>query len=191
MTRPTRWILGTAALVLLAPAAALSQSLEALAPSARIRVDVLTADGARFPRFGRSHAQPLIGRFTAARGDTVLLAIQPGAEPLRVPRSAIRAVHVSRGRPPRWQSALRSAVVPALVGAAVRGLGTSVRGREGDPTPAQAALSGAAMSGALAAAKGALFPKERWQQVSLPVVQPADSSASPRREIARAVGTRR
>jgi hypothetical protein len=120
----------------------------------------------------------VIGAFAAVRGGTVLLAVQPGADPLRVPLTAIRGVYVSRGRPPRWHAALRSAVMPALAGAAVRGLVASVRRRDGDPTPAQAALTGAAMSAVFGAAKGALFPKERWHRVSLLAAPRADSLVS-------------
>ena len=63
--------------------------------------------------------------------------------------------------------------MPALAGAALRGVSASVRQREGGPTPAQAALTGAAISAAFAGAKGVLFPKERWHRVALPAPTPA------------------
>ena len=181
--------LGIAAVVaaLALPSAVQAQSLDSLAPTTRIRVDVRTLDSVRFAPFGRSRAQPVIGTLAALHGDTVLLAVGPGAAQLRVPRASIHAVYTSRGRPPRWQSALRSAVVPALAGAAFRGLAASIRDREGDPTPARAAVTGAVIGGAFAAAKGALFPKERWQRVTVPTTPAADSLlAHQRAEAARA-----
>ncbi len=160
-------------------AAAPGQPLDSLSPSTRVRVNLheeaRTPERAQLPLFGRGRTQPVVGTIAAWRTDTALLVVAPGAEPLRVPRSAIHAVYASRGRTSRWQSALRSAVVPALAGAAVRALGTSVRRGEGDPTPVRTALSGAAMGAAFAAAKGALFPKERWQRVSLPTSVAADA----------------
>ena len=174
MPRTNRSLLHAAAVaVLIAPAAAGGQLLD-VAPSARIRVDVLSTDSLRVARFGRPRAQPVIGTVRALPADTLLLSVTPGAEPLRVPRSAIHAVYASRGRPPRWESALRSAVVPALAGAAFRGVAASVRRRDGDPTPARAALTGAAAGAAFAAVRGALFPKERWER--LPLAAPASDS---------------
>jgi AraC family transcriptional regulator, transcriptional activator FtrA len=187
-----RLAIAAAVAALIAPTTVQAQTLDSLAPATRIRVDVRPADSIRILRFGRARPQPVIGTLTAVRGDTLLLAVATGAEPLRVPRSAVDAVYASRGRPPRWKSALRSAVVPALAGAAVRGLVASARRGEGDPAPARAALSGAAMSAAFAAAKGALFPKERWHRVSLPVIVPADSPTAARRDDdGRAPGTPR
>ena len=150
-----------------APGVVRAQSAGALAPASRIRVDVVSADSVRFAWFGRGGTQPLIGTFAGLEGDTLLLVVQPGAAPLRVPQAAIRAVYSSRGYPPRWRSALRSAVVPALAGAAVRGLGAGIRRDDGDPSPARAALSGAVIGAAFAAAKGALLPKERWHRSAI------------------------
>jgi len=65
-------------------------------------------------------------------------------------------------------SAVRSAWVPAIAGAALRGLVVGVRRRDGDPSIGQAALSGAVTSAIFAAVKGALFPKERWRRVDGP-----------------------
>ena len=183
--------LGTAAatLVLIAPATARAQTLEGLGDSTRIRVEMLTAERPRFTWLARGGPQSVAGTLAGLRGDTVLLRVTPGVEPLRVPRAAIHAVHVSRGRPSRWQSALRSAVVPALAGAAFRGIGASVRRGDGDPSPGQAALSGAAMGAAVAAVKGALFPKERWHRLETSRRAQAGVDAAGRSETKAGSGT--
>lgn len=170
-----------AALALMSPAALRAQPVEPPAPATRIRVDMLDSRDAGPTWLRRDRGQPVIGTFVAMQGDTVLLAVGDAAEPLRVPRGAIRALYASRGRPPRWQGALRGAVVPALAGAAVRALGASVRRDAGDPSPARAALQGAAVGAAFAAVKGALFPKERWRPVLLPPARP-DSLPSGQRD---------
>ena len=197
MARSSRRTLHAAACIaaLLAPAVARGQSFPgALAPETRVRLELLAADSghaSRLARFARSDAQPLVGTFEGLRGDTVLLRLHAGVAPLRVPVSAIRGAYASRGRPSRWAAGLRSAVVPALVGGAFRGLGASVRDRDGGPTPVQAALTGAAISGAFAGAKGVLFPKERWQKLTQPSAPPAGPAvaARPGAEVT-AVGTR-
>ena len=162
------------------PSALRGQSPDAIAPIApntRVRVDVLTADisaPARFTPFGplarfgrRDRAQPVIGTVAAVEGDAVLLTLRPGADPVRLPRTAIREVHVSCGRPPRWRAALKGAVAPALVGAVLSALTASIRREDGDPGPARAAASRAAWGAAWGAARGAWSPKERWRRVSL------------------------
>ena len=172
MRRPNRLLtaLPAAALLFAAPAAARAQALDAVAPSARIRVDLLTAD--RSP-FGRARTQSVVGTLAALHADTVLLVVRPGADPLRVPRTAIRGASVSHGRLPRWRSALRSAVAPALIGAALGAVTAGIRRKAGDPTPGQAAAAGAAWGALSGAAHGAWSPKERWQRLSLPAAAPA------------------
>jgi AraC family transcriptional regulator, transcriptional activator FtrA len=162
--RPRRAVAVTL-LMALASAAASAQSIDSLAAGTRIRADVFTPDTSRVRRI---FAQPVAGALVGVSGDTLLLAVRDGADPLRIPRSALRDVYVSRGRPGRVASALRSAVVPALAGGAFRGLAGSMRRRDGDPSPGRAALTGAAVSAAVAGVKGAVFPKERWQRLTLP-----------------------
>ena len=152
----------TAALVTLSPVALPGQSAESIAPGSRVRIDLHRTDVSRVRRI---FAQPVTGTLVRSRGDTLFLIVREGAGPLSVPRSAARDLFVSRGRPGRLSSALRSAIAPALAGAALRGLGASVSRREGDPPPARAALAGAASSAAFAGLMGAIFPKERWQRI--------------------------
>jgi putative intracellular protease/amidase len=160
-----------AMVAVLAPLAVRGQSIDSVPAGTRVRADVFTADTSRVRRV---FAQPVAGTLVGVRGDTLLLALRAGADPLRIPRSALRDVYVSRGRPGRVSSALRSAVVPALVGGALRGLAASVRRGDSDPSPGRAALSGAALSAAFAGVKGAVFPKERWRRLALPAGAAAD-----------------
>ena len=156
------------AIAVLVPAPAKAQpsapSIEAIAPGTRIRADLFTGDASRIRRlFARSGSGQLAGELVAIAGDTVLLSVRAGSGTLRIPRSALRDVYVSRGRPNRAESAVRSAILPAIAGAALRGLSASMQRREpGDPSPGRAALTGAATSAAFAGLTGALFPKERW-----------------------------
>ena len=176
-----------AVIVLVAPAGAHAQSPDstttaanvATATAPRVRIDLVSADGGRGGWLGRRREQPLVGTLVGSRGDTLLLLVGTGGDPLRVPRSAIHATYESRGHPSRWRSALRSAVVPALAGAALRGAAAGIRRDDGGPSPARAALSGAAVSAAFAAAKGALFPKERWERVPLPATTAPAAAVMP------------
>jgi hypothetical protein len=143
-------------------------SIEAIAPGTRIRADLYTGDVSRIRRLlGQSGGGEVAGELVAIEGDTVLLSVRAGSGTLRIPRSALRDVYVSRGRPNRAESAVRSAILPAIAGAALRGLSASMQRREpGEPSPGRAALTGAATSAAFAGALGALFPKERWGRLS-------------------------
>ena len=114
----------------------------------------------------RPSAGQLVGELVAIEGDTVLLSVRADSGTLRIPRSTLRDLYVSRGRPNRAESAVRSAFVPAIAGAALSALSASMQRREpGDPSPGRAALTGAATSAAFAGVIGALFPKERWGRV--------------------------
>ena len=111
----------------------------------------------------------MVGTLVETRADTVLLAVRAGTAPVRIPLASTRAVFVTRGRPPRWQAALRGTVVPAIMGAALSAATSSIRRRPGD-RPAQMALSSAAWGAASGAALGAWSPKERWRRLTVPTV---------------------
>jgi len=108
--------------------------------STRTRIDVHTGERTLLRRL---KTQALSGTLVATRGDTMPLAVQPGADPLRVPRSIVRDLYVSRGTPNRFESAVRRAAVPTVVSAALTALSLSVRQGTGDPSPARGALSAA------------------------------------------------
>jgi hypothetical protein len=151
-------------LVLSVPVVAGGQSLDPIPASARVRIDFPTTDRSRFHR---ERVQSVVGNVETIRADTLLLVIRPGAVPLRIPRSAVRNLYVSAGRPPRWRAALEGAVRPALIAAALGAAGASIHRKEGDPSPAQMAASSAAWAGATGAIVGAWSPKERWRPISL------------------------
>ena len=147
-----------------------AQELSSLPPNARVRVDFPTAGRSRFERlgFGRSPTQSVTGRVEAVYADTLLLVVRSGDEPLRIPRAAILSVYVSNGRPPRWRAAVDGAIGPALVTAVLSAAGASIHSKPGDPSPAEAAVSGALWVGVSSGLLAAWHPKERWR----PIVQP-------------------
>lgn len=159
-------VLAPSAIEAQSSAPSIAPSVQAIAPGTRIRADLYTGDASRIRRlFGQSSGSMLTGELVAIEGDTVLLSVRAGSGTLRIPRSALRDVYVSRGRPNRVMSAVRSAVLPAVAGAAFSGLSAGMQRRDpGDPSPGRAALTGAATSAAFAGAIGLLFPKERWSK---------------------------
>jgi hypothetical protein len=148
-------------------AVAEAQELSSIPPNARVRIDFPAAERSRFERIGIGHSQTqsVAGRVEAVRADTLLLVVRSGDEPLRIPRAAIRSVYVSGGHPPRWRAALDGALVPALVTAALSAAGATIHRKPGDPTPAEAAVSGALWVGASSALLSAWHPKERWRPI--------------------------
>ena len=164
MGRPGRARLTSVAMVLslAAPGIGRAQTAEPAPTSTRIRIDVHTGERTLLRR---PKTQALSGTLVAIRGDTILLAVQPGADPLRVPRSIVRDLYVSRGTPNRFESAVRRAAVPTLVSAALTALSLSVRQRISDPSPARWALSAAASTAVASGALGSISPKRRWQWV--------------------------
>ena len=150
----------------LAPGAE-GQGIDAIPPHARVRVDFPPADPSRFERsrFVGSRPQSVIGTLEGVRADTLLLMVRSSAEPLRVPRAAVRTMYVSRGRPPRWQAALQGALLPAVVTATLSAAGASIHRRPGDPTPSQMAVSSALWVGGSSAILSAWQPKERWRRI--------------------------
>jgi AraC family transcriptional activator FtrA len=168
------WVLGrssararvigaTIVLSAVSPVAAHAQWIDSVRATTRVRLDVHTGERT-FLR--RAKTQSLAGTLVATRGDTVLVAVSPGAEPLLIPRAAIRDVHVSRGVPSRFESAVRRAVVPTLASAAFSAVSLNIRRKDGDSSPGRGALTAAASTAALSAALGFINPKERWQRVS-------------------------
>jgi hypothetical protein len=151
-----------AALLIGGTHAAAAQTLDTTIVQSRVRIDFVSSGHSRF---GRGRTQSVIGTTTDVTRDTLLLTVQPGADPIRVPRSSISVAYLSRGRMPRWEAAVRGVVIPALVGAALSGAASSIRRRAGDPTVAQSMLSSAAWGGFSGAALGMWSPPERWLPV--------------------------
>jgi hypothetical protein len=149
-------------LLVSAATVAQGQSLDAISTGTRVRIDFPAAERSRFHR---ERVQSVIGTLDSVRADTVLLAVRPGAVPLRIPRAAIHSAYTSGGHPPRWRAAMNGAVVPAIVAAGLSAAGASIRRKPGQPTAGQMAASSAAWAGATGALLGAWSPKERWRPI--------------------------
>jgi hypothetical protein len=87
-------------------------------------------------------------------------------------------VYVSRGRPPRWQAALRAAVVPALLGAASSAVGMAFKRADDRPSLGSTVASSAAWGAASGAAFGAWSQRERWSRLALPAIRLPSTAAS-------------
>jgi transcriptional regulator GlxA family with amidase domain len=144
------------------PGTARAQSTDSLQAGTRIRIGVHTGERTLLRR---PKTQALVGTLVATSGDTILLTVRPGAAPLRVPRETVNELHVSRGVPSRFESAVRRAILPTLASAAFTAVALNVRRRENDPAPGRGALSAAASTAALSGAIGLLSPKEQWQRL--------------------------
>lgn len=166
------------ALLLGATHLAAAQAGDTLSIPSRIRIDFISRGHSRF---GRARTQSVIGMTSDVRRDTLLLSMQPGADPIRVPRSSISGAFLSRGRMSRWEAGLRGAVMPALVGAALSAAISGIRRKAGDPSPMQSAGSSALWGGLSGAALGAWSPQERWLRLE-------DVQGPPRVERAYAPG---
>ena len=144
------------------PATARAQSTDSIQAGTRIRIGVHTGERTLLRR---PKTQALVGTLVSTSGDTILLTVRPGAAPLRVPRETVNELHVSRGVPSRFESAVRRAILPTLASATFTAVALNVRRRENDPAPGRGALSAAASTAALSGAIGLLSPKERWQRL--------------------------
>ena len=147
-----------------------AQELGSIPTNARVRVDFAAPDRSGLKRIGigRSQVQSVAGTVDAVRGDTLLLVVRSGAEPLRIPRAAIHSVYKSGGRPPRWRAAFDGALGPAIVAASLTAAGAAIHRRPGDASPAETAAATALWVGASSALLAAWHPKERWQQILEP-----------------------
>lgn len=129
----------------------------------RVRVEFTSAEP---PSFWRRGVQSMIGTTVPNTGDTLLLMLRPDAGPIRIPRASIRELYVSQGRRTRWASAVRGAIAPALIGAALSAAATTIHRKVGDPGPGRAALTSAIWGGASGAVLGAWSPEERWRRLT-------------------------
>jgi hypothetical protein len=160
-----------------------AQPPTAIAEGARVRLDLAT--GERSP-LGRPLLQTVVGTVESAAGDTLLLALRPGAASLRVARTSVHAAYLSGGRPGRWRAAIVGAAKPAILGAALSAVSMSIRGRrDDDPTMGSAALSSAAWGAASGALFSAWAPNERWHRLA-PLAPAAPRVAAAARDSAAA-----
>ena len=155
-------------LVTLALAAALVPAAPALAqettepqPSQRVML-VLTPQR---EVEGHTRPQALRGTLVAEDADSLTVQVHPGTGPIRVARSAVRRMYVSRGVPSRTQSAATGAALGAVGGALWSWAYNPERQQRSDE---DALLLGAAAGGTFGLVMGALFPAERWKRVRMP-----------------------
>lgn len=128
------------------------------------RVRVVVPDSLR-QASGPWRQQWLRGDVAALAGDTLYLQLQGAAAPVPIRRAAIRRIDRSLGMPTPAESALRSAVGWAFLGA-VLGLTTGwPEGNLSSRSRGDAAALGAAVAGGIGFVLGALFPSERWRRV--------------------------
>ncbi|HEX8905373.1 MAG TPA: hypothetical protein VF771_11050, partial [Longimicrobiaceae bacterium] len=111
--------------------------------------------------------QVLRGTLVRMDADSMTVRLHPGTGPLRVARSAVRRIDVSRGVPSRASSAAMGAVGGAVFGALeFWALNTDADGHfESDR---EAAVTGAAVGAGVGLLAGALWPRERWHRVRIP-----------------------
>ena len=140
-----------------------AQARDSVQREVRVRVEFASTEHSRF---WRRSVQSMIGTTVPSGGDTLLLMLHNDAAPIRIPRASIAELYVSQGRMSRWASAIRGAVAPAVIGAALSAAATSIHRRAGDPGVGQSALTSAIWGGATGAALGAWSPDERWQRLT-------------------------
>jgi hypothetical protein len=131
---------------------------------ARVRL-TLPEPGAR--RFGVLPPERwLVGELVGITAETLTVRPHPLLPPIDVPRSAVQRLHVSRGEPSRWRSALSGAVGGALVGMLWGRMlyDFDLRSSRFD-TQAHARSRGAVAGAVGFAFLGALLPHERWRRV--------------------------
>ena len=142
-----------AVLALAAAGRARAQSVDDLPSGARVRITV--PDSVRqAPLTPRSRT--VIGTMARATTDTLWLHVA-GPDTVRVPRSALRRIYVSRG-----VSRSRSAVEQGLFMASI-GLSLGVAANDGELRRESIGIG--AVVAALGAFMGALSPYEHWQKV--------------------------
>ena len=150
--RPTSLLIAIAACVLAARADA--QRVDDVPAGARVRLAI--ADSLRQePFLPRGHR--VIGTLARATPDTLWLHVV-GPDTVRVPRSAVRGVEVSRGAS-GVSSALEQFVAVALI------FGIPLYSAADDRDERQRAIVIVGGTAVVAAVVGALRPNERWRRV--------------------------
>ena len=131
-----------------------------VAPQSRVRVFLTPQRDVE----GYTAPQVLRGTLVALDTDSLTLQIHPGTGPIRVARSAVRRIDVSRGVPSR----AASAAIGAIGGAALGALEFWVLNDEEFGSDGEAAWTGAAVGAGFGLITGALWPHERWKRARFP-----------------------
>jgi hypothetical protein len=142
------------ALACLAPAGVSAQDVTDLAPGSRVRVTM--SDSLRQEVF-LPRTRTVIGALSRATADTLWLHVG-GPDTVRVPRTGLRAIDVSRGAS-RVVSAVEQAFVIAV------GFGVPLYSAADDRDQRRQAVAIVGATAAVAAIIGAVRPAERWRRV--------------------------
>ena len=137
-----------------------SARAQEIAPRSRVRIFLTPQRDVE----GYVGPQVLRGTLLEMGADSLTLQVHPATSPMRVAKSAVRRIYVSRGVPGRAASAAMGAVGGAVVGA----FDFWVFNDEQFGSDGQAALTGAAVGAGLGLVAGALRPRERRHRVRLP-----------------------
>jgi hypothetical protein len=139
---------------------AVAARAQEIAPQSRVRIFLTPQRDVE----GYAGPQVLRGTLLEMEADSLTLQVHPATSPMRVAKSAVRRIYVSRGVPSRAASAAMGAVGGALVGA----FDFWVFNEDQFGSDREAALTGAAAGAGLGLVAGALWPRERWHRVRLP-----------------------
>jgi hypothetical protein len=131
-----------------------AQRFEDVAPGSRVRIAV--ADSLRQEPF-LPRTRSFIGTLARATADTLWLHVA-GPDTIRVPRSTLRGMEISRGAS-RGSSALEQGLAVALI------FGIPLYAAADDRDERQRAIAIVGSTAVVAAVVGALRPYERWRRV--------------------------
>ena len=154
-------------LLVLMPGITSAQGSGVLQPGARVRVWLPEAWAQE--NHGPWRHQLLRGTVASLTADSLHVTV-PGTDGmLSVPRSSIRRLEVSRGRPSRGATAFERAIGGAVVGAITAALNNDPDGKRWPHYSRdwRAAEEGAKWGAAVGATIGFIFPTERWRRVRL------------------------
>jgi hypothetical protein len=148
------------------PAALQAQFPAEVRPGVRVRVWIPEP-------YRQEHGPPrrqlLRGTVEMVTADTLRLSIPGTANPLAIPRTAVRRLQLSQGEPSRPATAIERAIGGAL-GGAISFAAMNDPLRSGGPhyrTDWRAAGVGAAWGAGIGAVVGFIFPHEQWRGVRL------------------------
>lgn len=148
------------------PAAVLhAQGEVPVEPGTRVRVS-LAPQAAAIE--GAAPPQLLRGTVQTASIDSLVVAIHPGAAPVRLAWSAVRRMDRSRGVPSRVESVLRGAVGTAALAVVYLPIFDDREDTKFFDTRLDDRLSHAVFGAVTGAVLGALRPRERWKRIRLP-----------------------
>ena len=159
-------------LVALSCSSALAVADDQRDPESEARSPLALEEGARV-RVARTDAERVTGRVEQLSGSELMLRLDESVETLSIPFGNVEAIEVSTGRRSRgeaaWSKAKWGALIGAVPGAILLGVGHEQVGEDGSSVGEAAALgawSGGLFGGLAGALIGALRPGEKWENVT-------------------------